>query len=193
MNTRTIKATLMKGAIPKYLPGCPDRLNDLTIKYPRLDRDKKERDLQIQDLRLLFKLNQFSVAKLSPKLNYKSCWSSVLDKQNVELTLRVFDYTNVAAFTLHQSKDYIQSNQTGDFIALICQVWKLINVNIPWKGVRLNDRDSLPLVRNDPKFNVTSIIVHWLDNWKSLPFTRGKLTAQTFASFAIQALLYQNL
>ncbi|KAI6659588.1 hypothetical protein LOD99_14511 [Oopsacas minuta] len=46
--TRSIKATLKKGAIPKYLPGCPDRLNDLTIKYPRLDRGKKESDLQIQ-------------------------------------------------------------------------------------------------------------------------------------------------
>ncbi|KAI6655643.1 hypothetical protein LOD99_11381 [Oopsacas minuta] len=46
--TRSIKATLKKGAIPKYLPGYPDRLNDLAIKYPRLDRDKKERDLQIQ-------------------------------------------------------------------------------------------------------------------------------------------------
>ena len=46
--TRSIKATLKKGAVPKYLPGCPDRLNDHTIKYPRLDRDKKERDLQIQ-------------------------------------------------------------------------------------------------------------------------------------------------
>ncbi|KAI6655742.1 hypothetical protein LOD99_1884 [Oopsacas minuta] len=49
--TRSIKATLKKGAIPKYLLGCPDRLNDLTIKYRRLDRDKKECDLQIQAIK----------------------------------------------------------------------------------------------------------------------------------------------
>ncbi|KAI6648312.1 hypothetical protein LOD99_12121 [Oopsacas minuta] len=48
---RSIKATLKEGAIPKYLPGCLDRLNDQTIKYPRLDRDKKERDSQIQAIK----------------------------------------------------------------------------------------------------------------------------------------------
>ena len=83
----------------------------------------------------------------------------VIDKQNVKLALRIFDYTNV----VDQSKDYIQSNQTGDFIALICQVWKLFNVNTPWKGVRLNDRDSLPLLQDDPRFNFTSTLVRWLE------------------------------
>ncbi|KAI6651868.1 Receptor-type tyrosine-protein phosphatase epsilon-like [Oopsacas minuta] len=48
---RSIKATLKKGAIPKYLPGYPDHLNDLTIKYSRFDRDKKKRDLQIQAIK----------------------------------------------------------------------------------------------------------------------------------------------
>ena len=144
-------------------------------------------------MRLLFKLDQFSVAKLAPKLNYKSCWPSVLDKQNVKLALRIFDYTNVAALTIHQSKDYIQSNQTGDFIALICQFWKLFNVNTPWKGVRLNDRDSLPLVQDDPRFNFTSTLVRWLEYWRSLPFTRGKLTAQTFASFRHSSIALPKL
>ena len=45
---RPIKATLKKGAVPKYFPGFPDRLNDHTIKYQRGDRDKKEHHLQIQ-------------------------------------------------------------------------------------------------------------------------------------------------
>ncbi|KAI6661679.1 hypothetical protein LOD99_9921 [Oopsacas minuta] len=36
---RSIKATLKKCPIPKYLPGYPDRLKDHAIKYPRLDRD----------------------------------------------------------------------------------------------------------------------------------------------------------
>ncbi|KAI6656183.1 hypothetical protein LOD99_1516 [Oopsacas minuta] len=46
MKTQSIKATLKKGAIPKYLPCCPDHLNDHTIKHPSLDRDQE--DLQIQ-------------------------------------------------------------------------------------------------------------------------------------------------
>ena len=46
--TRPIKATLKQGAVPKYLPGCPDRLNDNTINCQRLDRDKKELYLQSQ-------------------------------------------------------------------------------------------------------------------------------------------------
>ena len=46
--TRNIQARLKKGAIPKYLPGCPIYLNDTSVKVQRFDRDKRELELQIQ-------------------------------------------------------------------------------------------------------------------------------------------------
>ena len=48
---------------------------------------------------------------------------------------------------------------------------------------RLNDKYSSPLVQNDPRFDMTSTLVRWLEYWTSLQFTQGKLTAQTFTSF----------
>ena len=58
-----------------------------------------------------------------------------------------------------------------------------LNDNTPWKGIRLNDKYSSPLVQNDPRFDMTSTLVRWLEYWTSLQFTQGKLTAQTFTSF----------
>ena len=66
-------------------------------------------------------------------------------------------------------------------------------VNTPRKGVRLNDPDSLPLVQDDPRFNVTSTLVCWLEYWRILPFTRGKLTVQTFNSFRHSSIALPKL
>ena len=134
-------------------------------------------------MRLQYRSDQFSVSKLAPKLSYKSCWPSNLERQNVKLALRIFDDTNVSALTIHQSKEIIHQTQTSEFIALICRIWRIFNVNTPWKGARLNDQDSLPLLHNDPRFNLLSTLVRWLEYWRSLPLTQGKLTAQTFTSF----------
>ena len=46
--TRNIQARLKKGALPKYLPNCPTYFNDNSIKQQRLDRDKRETELQMQ-------------------------------------------------------------------------------------------------------------------------------------------------
>ena len=54
-------------------------------------------------MRRQYKSEQFSVAKLAPRLTYKSCWPSALVRQNVSLALRIFDDSNVAALTIHQS------------------------------------------------------------------------------------------
>ena len=111
-----------------------------------------------QDLRNLFMLEQNSVAKTPHRLTAKSCWPSSLERQNVNLALRIFDDSTVAALTVHASK-YDQVSETAQFISLICKIWKIFNVGTPYKGIRLNDK------------------------WKSLPNKHGKLTAQTFTSF----------
>ena len=50
-------------------------------------------------------------------------------------------------------------------------------------GYRLNDQDSSPLINDDSRFQLISTVVRWLEYWKGLPYTQGKLTAQTFSSF----------
>ena len=135
-------------------------------------------------MRLLYKLEKFSVAKIAPRLTYKACWPSSLERQSVSFALRIFDETNVAALTINQSHvREVDRTQTNSFLDLICRVWKIFNINTTWKGHRLNDQDSFPLKLNDTRFQLLSTIVIWLEQWRALPITHGKLTPQTFTSF----------
>ncbi|KAI6651884.1 Transposable element P transposase [Oopsacas minuta] len=74
-------------------------------------------NVPFQDLRSLFKLEQNSVAKTAHRLTAKSCWPSSLERQNVNLALRIFDDSTSAALTVHASK-YGQVSETAQFIAL---------------------------------------------------------------------------
>ena len=118
-----------------------------------------------QDLRNLFILEQNSVAKTAHRLTVKSCWPSSLERQNVNLALRIFNDSTAAALTVHAAK-YNEISETAQFINLISKVWKIFNVGTPNKGIRLNDEFSMPLLNNDKRFQFLSDVVRWLDEWK---------------------------
>ena len=72
----------------------------------------------------------FSVAKIAPRLTYKACWPSSLERQSVSLAVRIFDETNVAALTINQSHvREVDRTQTSSFLDLIYRVWKIFNIN----------------------------------------------------------------
>ena len=144
-----------------------------------------------QDLRNLFKLEQNSVAKTAHRLTVKSCWPSSLERQNVNLALRIFNDSTAAALTVHASK-YGQVSETAQFISLICKVWKIFNINISNKDIRLNDELSMSLQSNDIRFVFLSDVVKWLDEWRTLPQKHGKLTAQTFTSFRHSCIVLEG-
>ena len=47
---------------------------------------------QFQDVRLLFKIEQTSVLKQAHRLIEKACWHTILERQNDNLTLKIFDH-----------------------------------------------------------------------------------------------------
>ncbi|KAI6648710.1 Transposable element P transposase [Oopsacas minuta] len=59
---------------------------------------------------------------------------------------------------------------------------KIFNVSTPFKGIRLNDNLSTPLISHDERFIYLARIVYWLDAWQSLPGKSGKLSKQTYTS-----------
>ena len=120
-------------------------------------------------MRVQYKSEQLSVAKLAPRLTYKACWPSTLERQNVTLALRIFDSSNGAALKIHRSNvNNVSRLQTSCFIEIVSRVWKIFNVNTPWKGIHKRDSDSLPLKQNDPRFQYLSSIVRWLEEWRAL-------------------------
>ena len=48
------------------------------------------------DIRLLYKSEQHSTVKQAHRLNSKACWPTTLERQNVNLALRVFNESTSA-------------------------------------------------------------------------------------------------
>ena len=91
----------------------------------------------IEDIRILFKSEQFASVKQAPKLTAKSCWPTKLERQTVHLTLRVFNEQTAAAIQIQNSTRDVFKTQTEDFIRIVCSVGKIFNINTPSKVLRL--------------------------------------------------------
>ena len=108
----------------------------------------------------------------------------ILERQNVKLVLKVIHESTVAALAVQNDLRCPElQTDTSDFIQIRLSLWKIFNVNIPYKHVRLNDAFSSPFVVNDERFSLLRRVVYWLEAWESLPGKEGKLSLQTFTSF----------
>ena len=163
-----------------------------TMHYPNLENfevDYCRYPVQIysacfQDVRLLYRSERHSLAKLAPHLTIKACFPSSIERQNVKMVLKVINELTLAALKIQnesRSPDYRKN--TSDFVSLLLSLWKIFNVNTPFKGIRLNECLSNPLTLNDERFSYLNRIVYWLDAWEALPGKVGKLSKQTFTSF----------
>ena len=92
----------------------------------------------------------------------KSCYPSILERQNVKLVLKVVHESTFAALTIQNEQRCPEfRNHTPDFVQILLTLWKIFNVNMPYKHVRLNDPLSTPLKFDDERFvfNLTSCIL----------------------------------
>ena len=136
------------------------------------------------DLRTLFKADKFSIIKRAPKLTSKACWPSHLERQNVNLALKIFHESTAAGLSSFYNENTTNENRhIVKFILLINKIWNIFNVNWVGKDIRFNNPNFAPLRLNDPRLSFLDHVVKWLDCWKLLPTSRGKLTPQTFTSF----------
>ena len=90
-----------------------------------------------EDLRNMYKADKFSVIKRAPKLNSKACWPSKLERQNVNLALKIF-HESTAAGLLRYAISHKITHQTFEFLNLINKVWNIFNVNWVGKNIRFN-------------------------------------------------------
>ena len=134
------------------------------------------------------------MAKLAPRLTAKSCYPSSLERQNVKLVLKVVHESTIAGLAIpnEQRSPAFKSN-ISDFVGILLSLWKIFNVNMPYKHARLNDPMSKPLAFNDKRFIFLTRIVYWLDAWQSLPEKGGKLSKQTFTSLKHACLVLPQI
>ena len=162
-----------------------------TFKYPNFENfalDYCQYPLKVQsacfqDIRLLYNSESKSLAKLAPHLTMKACFPSTIERQNVKLVLKVVnELTRAALRILDESRLPEYRKNTSDFICILLSLWKIFNINTPFKGIRLNDSLSNPLTLNDERFFFLTRLAFWLDAWEALPGKLGKLSKQTFTS-----------
>ena len=112
-----------------------------TFIYPNFNNFAMTNTAVFEDVRRLYKDDQHSVAKLAPRLTYKACWPLTFERQNVNLSLRIFADSTAAALNLkHLSLHHFSTNsQTAELISTFCKLWKIFNINTPNKGFILKD------------------------------------------------------
>ena len=157
--------------------------------FPNFEDTLKLNIAQFQDVRSLYKSEQTSIFKQAHRLTAKACWPSMLERQNVNLSLKIFDTSTLAALSIYNSKRTdSDSRRTCEFLHIIINVWKIFNVNTTHKHFRLNDQLSKPLRYNDERLNFLRLIINWLARWRSREGKHGKLSPQTFTSFSHSCL-----
>ena len=122
----------------------------------------------------------------------------MLERQNVNLALKVFDTSTYAALTIFNTTHSSSQSQTPEFLDIIIKVWKIFNINTTHKHIRLNDEFSKPLDHNDEfskplehnheRFTFFKLIANWLNCWRCRQGKHGKLSPQTFTSFSHSCL-----
>ena len=166
-----------------------------SFTYPNFEDFSTNYTASFENIRTLYKADQHSIAKLAPRLTAKACWPSNLERQNVNLALKVFDDSTHSALRLqYLSLPHLHTyHHTAVFIRVVCDIWKMFNINTPSKSIRLNDQLCKPFVENDPRFCYLSQVVDWLEKWEKLPGKAGKLTSQTFKSFRHSTLALPSI
>ena len=114
-----------------------------TFLYPNFEDLTQVNRALFEDIRLLYRSEQISVAKLAHRLTAKSCWSN-LERQSVSLAHRVFNESTAAALTIQDYPRLKFKTSTADFVTIISNIWKIFIINTPNKGIRLNDALKWP-------------------------------------------------
>ncbi|KAI6648653.1 Transposable element P transposase [Oopsacas minuta] len=90
-----------------------------------------------QDVSLLYSSERGSLAKLAPQLTVKACFPSSIERQDVELVLKVFNGLTLSALEIPYEKRCEEyRNNTSTFVRILPTLWKIFNVSTPSKGIR---------------------------------------------------------
>lgn len=86
-----------------------------------------------------------SLMKLAPKLTFKSVYPSNIEKQNVNLALKMFNVNNdITLKSLGDEIDLIDYNDTIRLIQIIREWLNIVNISYLNKGHYKNYNDNKP-------------------------------------------------
>lgn len=133
-------------------------------------------------LKQLYDSEQAAAVKLAPGLTYTALHPNNLQRQNVNLALKVFNEKNVVALEQFGKSTNCDLSGTQNCISTIVQLWKILNVKHYLQGQQLNDPFCEPVIGvTDWKLQWLQSFNVWLCSWESthIPQKQGILTKET--------------
>ena len=106
----------------------------------------------------------------------------------------VIHESTIAALAIqNETRTPAFKSNTSYFVGIFLSLWKIFNVNSPYKHIRLSNPMSKPLTFNDDRFIFVTLIVYWLEAWQSLHEKGCKSSKQTFTSFKNACLVLPQI
>lgn len=142
----------------------------------------------VNDLKKIFITEQNRLLKLAPSLSKKVLYPTAIERQNVNLCVRLFDNKNVAALKEYFKPQIPTVDGTIKFLNLVSNWWKIVNCKSQFKGVRFRDThyDAIRNSSCDKNIIFLQNLIRWLTLWDNLSIQgesnasrNGKLTKQT--------------
>ncbi|XP_037521544.2 uncharacterized protein LOC119398800 [Rhipicephalus sanguineus] len=122
--------------------------------------------------------------RLAPTLSLKALNPSNLERQNVNLALKIFNLSTITALTSSKLAQLQHAKGTAEFIRIILTWWNIVNVKTPHKGQRLRDGFQEPVRSlSSPQIDFLNSVIDWLEFWESLKHDAGHLTRETHSAF----------
>lgn len=138
---------------------------------------------KLLSLKELYIKERNQCVKLAPGLSEKVLFPTNLERQNVQLVVRLFDDKNVAALKTINNTDDVG---TVAFLEQIISWWQIVNVKTPNKGARLRQEKCNPIRQDssaDQNLLFLSNFDQWLEAWEKLKVFQqersGKLSKET--------------
>jgi hypothetical protein len=162
-----------------------------TLVYPAIEDEFSERPIQLQPasfsaLKQLHSVEGKELVKYSHGLNLKSLYPNNLEKQNVKLVMNVFNEFVIEGLLSVGEKHSINNYKTtAEFIKIICDWWKVVNVKTKYKGIRTRDNLQEPIT-DESKTNYMYLkkVLFWLDNWSDCKSSNNTLSRETHLAFS---------
>ena len=138
-----------------------------TFIFPDFNLPNSFRTASLSHLKSLLNKEENEVVKLAPALNRKVLYPTSVERQNVNLCVKLFDEKNVAA--LQVTKDENDYAGTIMFMDLLIKWWKIVNCNFFYKDKRYNDQYYSPISSIDCH-NIIFLdkMLKWLQSWDNM-------------------------
>ncbi|XP_064120459.1 uncharacterized protein LOC135225155 [Macrobrachium nipponense] len=166
--------------------------NEKTMRFPKFSFTGRyyENNIEIYyapliTLQKLYSLEAKSLLKHSYGLTQKALWPSNLEKQNVNLVLKIFNEYIIEALLSFGKENFLPfSAEVAHYIKVIHTWWTIMNVKSKFKGKRLNNPYATPLTNEDgdKKYEFLKNFDLWLQVWDDIKTGKGNLTRETFTA-----------